>query len=95
MKINKTQAKKLANKFKINLEKINLDYWLYGLNVELEHGKKFGAITNITNDNLDITAKIVIAHLIEFPDYYERLMKLEYKADLYWKKHKKTSIFIE
>jgi hypothetical protein len=70
------------------------DFKINGLNVELEHGKKFGLITNITNDNLNITAKIVIAHLTEFPDYYKRLLKLENSADKYWSTKKKPDIFL-
>lgn len=62
---------------------------------KLEHGKKFGIITNITNNNLTVTAKIVIAHLTEFPDYYKRLLKLETAADKYWNKKIKPNIFIE
>lgn len=97
MKITKTQAKQLAIKYNINLEIIKFEEWQYGLNIELEHGKKFGAITNITNDNLDLTTRIVIAHLTEFPDYYKRLQKMESAADLYWIKHNKDkqNIFIE
>ena len=94
MKVNIKQAEKLAKHYKINLSVINFDEWHYGLNVELEHGKKFGLITNITNDNLNITAKIVIAHLTEFPDYYKRLLKLETAADKYWSTKKKPYIFI-
>jgi hypothetical protein len=94
MKVNIKQAEKLAKYYKINLEVINFDEWHYGLNVELEHGKKFGIITNITKDNLHITAKIVIAHLTEFPDYYKRLLKLETAADKYWSTKKKPDIFL-
>ena len=93
MKVNKKQAEKLAKKFNINLDVINFDEWHFGLNVELEHGNKFGAIANVTNNNLDLTAKITIVHLIETPDYYKRLMKMEDKAEKYWDKRKKPSIF--
>lgn len=95
MKITKKQASALAKKLDINLNTINLDEWVYGLNVELEHGKKFGAITNITNNSLILTARIVIAHLLEFPDYYKRLKIMEKKADTYWKNKTKKSLFIE
>ncbi len=95
MKISKTQANKLAKDFNINLDVINIEDWYYGLNVELEHGKKLGAITNLTNDNLKMTAKIAIAHLIEFPDYYKRLQKMEKQAEKYWENKTKKSIFIE
>ena len=94
MKITKSQAIKLAKKYKINLDVIDINEWHYGLNVELEHGNKFGTFTNITNNNLSITAKIVIAHLTEFPDYYKRLLKLETQADKYWSSRNKPDIFI-
>lgn len=93
MKINKTQSLNLAKKFDINLKIISLSDWQDGLNIELEHGKKMGKITNITNNNLDLTAKIAIAHLIEDPYYYKYLIKLEKKRELYWKGKKKPNIF--
>jgi len=51
-----------------------------GLNIELEHGKR-NAFTNVTNDDEILTAKIALAHLNEFPDYYTRLNKLEKEAE--------------
>jgi hypothetical protein len=36
------------------------------------------------NDEI-LTAKIALAHLSEFPDYYTRLNKLEKEAEDYWK----------
>lgn len=95
MKVSKKEAKNLAKDFNINLDIIDFDEWHYGLNVELEHGKKFGAITNLTNDSLKTTAKIAVAHLLEFPDYYKRLYKMEMKADKYWKNKQKKNIFLE
>lgn len=95
MKINKSQAKKLAKKFRIDIEVVDFDEWHSGLNIELEHGEKLGILTNITNNNLDLTAKITIAHLIETPDYYKRLAKMEEQAEKYWSKRSKPSIFIE
>ena len=89
MKISIKQAKHLGNKFNIDFNYINFNEWCFGLNVELEHGKVLGKITNITNNNLDITAQITIAHLLEFPDYYKRLAIMEHKADLFWKNKKK------
>ena len=95
MKITKAQANKLAKDFNLNLDVIDKDEWHYGLNVELEHGKKLGAITNLTNDSLKMTAKIAIAHLTEFPDYYKRLQKMEKQAEKYWENKIKKNIFIE
>lgn len=47
--------------------------WWYGMQVEAEHGYKGGRQTNVTNDDLVLTAKIVLAHLRERKDYYHRL----------------------
>lgn len=60
-----------------------------GMEVELEHGK-ITQITNVTNDDMLMTFKIALAHLLEFPDYYVRLKKLEKEADIYWKNKSKT-----
>ena len=50
-----------------------------GMNVELEHGLR-DALTNVTNDSPHVTAKIALAHLNEFPDYYTRLQRMEEEA---------------
>ena len=44
---------------------------LTGINIELEHGK-INKETNVTNDDLIITTKIALAHLNEFPNYYNQ-----------------------
>lgn len=94
MKISKSTSIKLAKKYNINLNVIDIDDWHYGLNVELEHGTQFGKITNVTNDNIDITTSIVISHFLESPRYYKFLKKLEEREDKYWANKKKPSIFI-
>jgi len=50
-----------------------------GMEVELEHGFQ-DALTNVTNDDPIVTAKIAFAHLNEFPDYYTRLERMEEEA---------------
>lgn len=45
--------------------------FLDGINIELEHGT-INPYTNVTNDNLIATAKIALAHLNEFPNYYNK-----------------------
>ena len=54
-----------------------------GMDVELEHGTG-DPETNVTNDDLTVTAKIARAHLNEFPDYYTRLAIMEAEAEAYW-----------
>jgi len=53
-----------------------------GLEVELEHGTRFKN-TNVTNNHPLLTGKIVLAHLYETMDYYERLDVAELEADLF------------
>jgi hypothetical protein len=54
-----------------------------GMDVELEHGTH-DPQTNVTDDDVDVTAKIAGAHLNEFPDYYTRLAVMEAEAEAYW-----------
>jgi hypothetical protein len=54
-----------------------------GMDVELEHGTQ-DLETNVTDDDVTVTAKIARAHLNEFPDYYTRLAVMEAEAETYW-----------
>ena len=54
-----------------------------GMDVELEHGTH-DPETNVTDDDVEVTAKISRAHLNEFPDYYTRLAAMESEAEAYW-----------
>lgn len=91
--ITNKQAKALATAFRLNLDIVPLLIWKYALNVELEHGR-VSDITNVTNNDLISTAKIALAHLFEYPDYYQRLFEMESNAEKYWKHKKKPSIII-
>ena len=53
------------------------------MEVELEHGRQDPA-TNVTDDDPVLTGKIALAHLNEFPDYYERLELMEREAERDW-----------
>lgn len=66
---NKNDAIYIANKLGITFDKFTIDEFLTGLNIELEHGL-INSKTNVTNDNLETTAKIALAHLNEYPNYY-------------------------
>lgn len=55
-----------------------------GMEVELEHGARDPA-TDVTGDDPITTAKIALAHLNEFPDYYTRLKKMEDEAHRDWR----------
>lgn len=79
------EAKEIGEKLGIKWDKFNLDQFRSGMDVELEHGSRDPA-TNVTNDDLLMTGKIAFAHLKEFPDYYDRLEKMEKEADEFWGK---------
>lgn len=59
---------------------IPLEAFRKGLEVELEHGTRFEE-ANITNNHPLLTGKIVIAHLKETMDYYERIDVAEIEGD--------------
>jgi DNA-directed RNA polymerase alpha subunit len=63
--------------------RFDVEQFRMGMDVELEHGTQ-DAETNVTNDDVDTTAKIARAHLNEFPDYYSRLEVMEAEAEAYW-----------
>jgi len=60
---------------------IPLNSFRRGLEVELEHGTRFED-ANVTNNHPILTGKIVIAHLKETMDYYERIDVAEMEGDL-------------
>lgn len=62
---------KVASKLDITFDKFSKEDLLTGMNIELEHGK-INKDTNVTNDDLEMTAKIALAHLNEFNDYYNK-----------------------
>lgn len=55
----------------ISFNKYTPEEFLDGINIELEHGT-INPKTNVTNDDLITTAKIALAHLNEFPNYYNK-----------------------
>jgi len=72
---NKNDALNIAKKLGVSFDKFSLDDFLMGLNTELEHGL-VNATTNVTDNDLEKTAKIALAHLNEFPDYYNPIYGL-------------------
>ena len=60
---------------------VSVEAFQKGLEVELEHGMEYNG-SNITNNHPILTAKIVLAHLKDMLDYYERLDVAEGEGDL-------------
>lgn len=79
MKFTNDQAQVIGERVGIDFSNVSLDEFCHGLLVELEHGLQ-DPETNVTNDDMNITARIAWAHLKEIPDYYTRLSKMEREA---------------
>jgi hypothetical protein len=65
------------------LSRFDVEQFRMGMDVELEHGTQ-DVETNVTDDDVAVTARIARAHLNEFPDYYSRLAVMEAEAKAYW-----------
>lgn len=77
------ESKVIGEQIGITWDKFDVDQFRRGLDVELEHGLVDEA-TNVTDNDPLVTGKIALAHLNEFPDYYDRLDKMEEEAEKYW-----------
>jgi hypothetical protein len=64
----------------ISDERYGLEDVRDGMNVELEHGTRFPDL-DVSGDDPVMTLKIALAHLREFPDYYERLEVMEREGE--------------
>ena len=61
----------VANFLNIDFSKFPFEDFKRGINIELEHGKE-NMTTDVTDNDLIKTAKIALAHLNEFPNYYNK-----------------------
>jgi hypothetical protein len=77
------EARKIGDRLGVDWQSITVEQFLMGMEVELEHGAR-DPETNVTGDDALLTGKITWAHLKEFPDYYDRLERMEEEADAYW-----------
>ena len=77
------QAKAVGDKLGVDWSAIDVEQFRLGMDVELEHGAR-DPETNVTGDDIVLTGKIAWAHLKEYPDYYDRLEKMELEAEAYW-----------
>ena len=80
-KVTAEEAGVIPNVVNIKKMGIALEDFRMGLEVELEHGTRF-ADANVTNNHPILTGMIVLAHMKETLDYYERLDVAEIEGDL-------------
>lgn len=69
MMYNITDALYAASLLNVKFDKFTVEEFLNGINIESEHGF-VSPSTNVTNNDLIATSKIALAHLNEFPNYY-------------------------
>ncbi|MEI7478557.1 MAG: DUF5661 family protein [bacterium] len=62
--------REVGDKLNVDWSRVSYDQFCQGMKVEQEH-------KDITKGDPEMTAKIVLAHLKEIPDYYTRLEKME------------------
>lgn len=77
--LNNDEIYKVARMLNIKFDKFPFEDFKRGIIIELEHGK-VNPKTNVTDDDLLKTAKIALAHLNEYPNYYNKeygLLKFE------------------
>ena len=62
---------RIAQMLNVDFKRFPFEDFKRGIIIELEHGK-INPVTNVTDDNLLKTAKIALAHLNEYPNYYNK-----------------------
>lgn len=82
-KADKLSLQQIANKFDVSLEKIKAQI-KKGVGVEMEH-----------TDDKEKASEIATDHVSEFPDYYDRLEKMETGAKNKWEVNESTKSLVK
>ena len=77
------EARRVGDAIGVDWNQFDLDQFRAGMDVEFEHGAH-DPQTDVTHDDPIVTGKIALAHMKEFPDYYERLERMEEEAKRDW-----------
>ncbi|MCB1040743.1 MAG: hypothetical protein KDA94_14610 [Acidimicrobiales bacterium] len=88
-RVNAAEAGAVLDALHIDLATVpwDLEQFRIGMESELAHGRA-DPDTNVTDDDLVLTGKIALAHLVEIPDYYTRLLAMEAQAFEEQKRHR-------
>lgn len=82
-KTSSDEARRIGDEIGVDWSRFDVEQFRAGLDVEFEHGSH-DPQTNVTGDDPILTGKIALAHMKEFPDYYERLERMEQQAKQDW-----------
>ena len=77
------EARRVGDEIGVDWDRFDLEQFRAGMDVEFEHGAH-DPQTDVTGDDPIVTGKIALAHIKEFPDYYERLERMEEEAKREW-----------
>ncbi len=83
MRTTRDEAKRVGDAIGVDWDRFDVDQFRAGMDVEYEHGSH-DQQTDVTGDDPIVTGKIALAHMKEFPDYYERLERMEEEAKRDW-----------
>ena len=77
------EARRVGDEIGVDWNRFDVEQFRAGMDVEYEHGSH-DIQTDVTGDDPITTGKIALAHIKEFPDYYERLARMEQEAEREW-----------
>jgi len=77
------EARRVGDEIGVDWDRFDLEQFRLGMDIEFEHGSH-DPQTDVTGDDPTLTGKIALAHMKEFPDYYERLERMEADAERDW-----------
>jgi len=77
------EARRIGDQIGVDWSRFDVEQFRAGMDVEFEHGSH-DPQTDGTGDDPILTGKIALAHMKEFPDYYERLERMEEQAKQEW-----------
>ena len=85
------EAREVGDQIGVDWDRFDLEQFRAGMDVEYEHGSR-DPQTDVTGDDPVVTGKIALAHLKEFPDYYDRLQRMEQEAEQAWAADRKDNV---
>jgi hypothetical protein len=77
------EARRVGDQIGVDWDRFDLEQFRAGMDVEYEHGSH-DPQTDVTGDDPITTGKIALAHMKEFPDYYDRLHRMEQEGEQDW-----------
>ena len=77
------EARRVGDAIGVDWTRFDLEQFRAGMDIEIVNGSH-DPETDGTGGDAILTGKIALAHMKEFPDYYERLGRMEREAEQDW-----------